>query len=349
MKPFGKFASPLDPHAHKLSDQAVMEVLKGHEDYEFVEENPVMSNDTVAVVKNLSKWPDGFSNGAIRGVTRTGKFVLFYGRWVEGNTVSGVFLLRGERAEKSWTRTSEIEVVPGRKYSDNLDTSHLKAMQSREGIALELLNMYALMGRERVKGQYACAATVSTPMDSKGVVSRTKDPIQFMIVRMPKGLVKVPKPGHWYADAPLVIRRDLLLTLAEKTGLNLESKKARVGTKLSDVYHLVGSVNRMTYLKVINELSERKWTGNFCLLGFSIKTIDEKHWDEITYDKVTTVLPNRGWCRPDGSQSHWDFNSQIVFCEDEERWTKELTIEVEVKENCGSRVYFEGNTSNTSY
>ena len=114
--------------------------------------------------RSLENWPEGSDGGALHAVTGCGRLSMYYGCWMEGNYVNVVFLLRGENDSRTWTRTSDVEVLPGRKFSENLDASYLKAMHNKEHILMEFLIVYAIMGRNRVKGPLSCAAQVSTPI-----------------------------------------------------------------------------------------------------------------------------------------------------------------------------------------
>ena len=325
-------------------------------DYPVLLDSHLPVNDTIAHSRNINDWPDGFQGiQDISGIVRSGRFEMFYGRCINeaADFRSGGFLLHDKKFQKTYVRTGEIQIVNGRKYEDNLDTSYPEAMMAREEISLDLLAMYALMGKSRIKGNYSCFAKVSKPnyiRDEKIEVSaknleRVKDSIRFMIVHMPDNSIHLEYPGFWNADAPLVVRTDFLSELLNRTGLRKSTHFEVYRGTPSTLYHIEGEVDREKYITVINDISKQPWRGRFCLVGFKLRFVNPKHWKEITDDQISTFLPDFSWGRENGSQYNWTLESQVVYCEDKLRIDDYFRIAVEVRSGVGSSVLFRGNIS----
>lgn len=69
------------------------------------------------------------------------------------------------------------------------------------------------------------------------------------------------------------------------------------------------------------------------------------HWQEISEDTVSTLLPKKGWVRSDGIQESWNIFSQVIYTEDENRASEEFTVDVTIVGGVASKVEFQGNIS----
>jgi len=284
-------------------------------DAKYIEEEPQIFNYTISKLEYLGEWPKNKQQAICAdAITLTGRHEMYYGRWFRRGNITGAFLLHDNKTRKTFAKAGDIEIMRGRKYRDNLDTSHVNAMKKRESIGFELLVMYAFMGGERIEGDMKCAAAVCR------TGSRVKDPIRFKIVPLPDNYIEVEYPGFWNADAPVVIREDFLYNMSEALELT-------VTVMNNGIHHLNGSVDRFNYLKVLNTLD--KGTGKFVLLGFNVRFVGDRsngHWKEISEDKVSTLLPREGLVRWNGTQESWDISSQLIYTESENRSSGEFIV-----------------------